>query len=198
MKKDKQKTEQNDNFFRHIEKIENTHDKYTYLYVHILNTYRGQLETSVKTKNNLQNKFYILITGFMIGLTVLFCGSVIASFVLFFIMLKMNYTSAYMVSGAITATVSSFATAIAALFKLPEIVAKYLFNKDEDKAMNEIIKNIQEYEINAVRLNDRTEIDVNGNADMTIRRDEASVIDVPKTGGGEPADEEDEEKNEIG
>jgi len=54
--------------------------------------------------------------------------------------------------GAVTGMITTLSTMILSIFKLPEIVANYLFNKEEDKQMIEIIKNIQAYELQAVKL----------------------------------------------
>lgn len=42
---------------------------------------------------------------------------------------------------------SYFGTIIISLLKLPEIIAKYLFNPQEDESAVAIVKNIQKYDI---------------------------------------------------
>lgn len=66
-------------------------------------------------------------------------------------MIYKNYSSAAIITGAITTIFSSFTTMVLSIFKLPKIIADYLFNKEEDKLMSEIIQNIQKYEIDAVK-----------------------------------------------
>lgn len=67
-------------------------------------------------------------------------------------MIIFNSNSIATIAGAITAMISSFITMLLAIMKLPKIIARYLFNKKEDKLMAEIIKNIQKYEIKAVNI----------------------------------------------
>ena len=57
------------------------------------------------------------------------------------------------VTGAITAIISSLSTMMLSIIKLPELIAKYLFNEDEDHSMTEIIKNIQSYELKSAQMN---------------------------------------------
>ena len=46
-----------------------------------------------------------------------------------------------------TPLISSFGTIIISLLKLPEIIAKYLFNPKEDKSAVTIVENIQKYDL---------------------------------------------------
>ncbi len=57
------------------------------------------------------------------------------------------------VTGAITAVISSLSTMILSISKLPKLIAKYLFNENEDRSMTEIIKNIQSYELKSAQMN---------------------------------------------
>lgn len=52
-----------------------------------------------------------------------------------------------MITATLTPLVSSFGTIIISLLKLPEIIAKYLFNPQEDESAVAIVKNIQKYDI---------------------------------------------------
>lgn len=130
--------------------IQETHDKYTDAYIKILETYRSQINLSVTKKNALKDRFFIFITIIMYALTILFIATIIGSFILFKQMIENNYESVSVITGSVSAIISSFATMVLSIFKLPEIIADYLFNKKEDKLMSDIIKNIQTYELSAV------------------------------------------------
>ena len=147
-----------DNKINSLEELD-AHGKYTQAYVDILNTYREQISSSIKNKNTLKNNFFKLIQGIMITLVVLFCASVVISFAVFIIMIIFNYQSVAVITGAIAGMLSTFSTMILSIFKLPQIIADYLFNKEEDKQMNEIIKNIQVYELEAVKLEKVAKLD---------------------------------------
>jgi len=133
------------------DKIQGTHDKYTNAYVNILNAYQDQISSSVIKKNELKERFFTTIKKMMIWLTWIFACTLGLSLILFGIMIFNNYNSVPIITGAITTILSSFTTMILSIFKLPEIIANYLFNKKEDKLMSEIIQNIQKYEIDAVK-----------------------------------------------
>lgn len=124
-----------------------SHDKYTESYIGILDQYKEQITSYTTAKNKLKERSFILIATIMSVLIFIFCIVVVISFVLFFNMLKSRSDSIAVIVGAVTAIVSSFATMVVSMFKMPEIITKYLFNKDEDKQMTTIIQNIQSYEI---------------------------------------------------
>ena len=126
------------------------HDKYTDAYIDILKAYEKHISDSVSKKSALKDKFFSLINGLMKTLIVLFFISVIVAFGIFVLMILNNYESVAIIIGAVTGMVSTVSTLILSIFKLPEIIAQYLFNVEEDKYMIDIIKNIQNYEINAV------------------------------------------------
>ena len=129
-----------------------THDKYTDIYVEILQQYKSQISTSVEKKNYLKENFFNLMEYIILILLFLFIACLCASYVLFEKMIIFNSNSVATIAGAITAMISSFITMLLAIMKLPKIIARYLFNKKEDKLMAEIIKNIQKYEIKAVNI----------------------------------------------
>lgn len=131
--------------------VKGTHDKYTDAYVNILDTYRTQIDSSVTKKNGLKEYFFTAIKHIMYALTFLFITTIIGSFILFGLMIKFNYQSVSVITGSVSAIISSFVTMVLSIFKLPEIIANYLFNKEEDKLMSDIIKNIQTYELSAVK-----------------------------------------------
>lgn len=128
----------------------NPHDLYTKAYIGILNSYQNQIDKASTGKIKLKDQFFHVIKQIMYLLTGLFIFTIVAAIILFGIMVITNYQSISLIAGAITAIVSSFVTAMISIFKLPEIIATYLFNKEEDQTMSDIIKNIQEYEIRAV------------------------------------------------
>lgn len=135
------------------------HGKYTQAYVDILSTYKEQINEAVIKKNELKEGFFTLISVIMLLLTILFIGSVILSFSLFIIMIKNDYESVSVIVGAVTGMITTLSTMILSIFKLPEIVAKYLFNKKEDDHMIEVIKNIQKYELESVKLEKTAKLD---------------------------------------
>ena len=124
-----------------------THEKYTDVYVDFLTQYKIQLSSSMSTKNILKGCVFGVIVFVMLVVVVAFLVVVWRAFDL----LKLN-SSIETVTASAVSIVSSFVTVIVAILKLPQIVASYLFNKEEDNLMKEVISNIQNYEIKAIEM----------------------------------------------
>lgn len=128
------------------------HDQYTNAYINILDIYKDNLDSSMEYKRDFKKEFFTIIKRIMYILIVVFILSLIVSFLIFVIMVLKNYKSTTMIAGAITTVISSFVTMAVSIYELPKIITEYLFNKEEDTLMSEIIKNIQNYEIENRKL----------------------------------------------
>ncbi len=165
--------------------IDDAHKQYTKAYIDILNTYNSQLEESTTKKHDLKENFFKLIRLIMIILIILFIISVIVSFAVFVLMIIYHYSSVSVITGAITAMLSTFATIVLSIFKLPKIIADYLFNKEEDAHISDIIKNIQKYELDAVKLEKTAFIDAEKEK-SNEQNDDLSIETSPNNNGIEP------------
>lgn len=166
-----------------------THDQYTEAYVGILSAYKEQLSKSVKKKNALKKNFFDLIKWIMGTMVIVFGMVIILSLVLMGIMVIYKSNSTQVIVGAIVSIISSFVTLVLGVCKLPKIIAEYLFNKEEDQLMKEIIENIQKYELNA----DKTEkmrklasVDATMNSMLTDSKEDLKMKET--TSYLEPAD----------
>ncbi len=147
------------------------HKEYTKAYIAILQTYDNQIKKSVDNKIKLKNRFFNFILSLMYILIALFVLSVVASLFLFRTMVIKDNSSSGVIAGAITGMISTFSTMLLAIIKLPRIMAKYLFNKNEDKLMNKVIKNIQTYEIDATRTETNGKLDALSQKQMAKNND---------------------------
>lgn len=146
--------------------ILSTHIQYTDAYISILDAYKKHLEESTKNKLELKKKFFSTINLIMYVSTFAFVSTIILSTIIFIISIYKNNSSVEIIAGSVVTMIASFVTMVVTIFKLPEIIAHYLFNKKEDKQMVKVIENIQQYEINAVKteelhnqaINDATEV----------------------------------------
>ena len=68
--------------------------------------------------------------------------------------------------------IPAISSLIVALLKIPEIIAEYLFNTEEDYFMNEIIRNIQEH--------DKAMYAMNHKADSFMKENEMKDVDLEK------------------
>lgn len=119
------------------------HTKYTKSYTALVDAYTQQLAINAKSKKDLKERFFNVMCTIIFFMIFSFIGTLVFTFDLLF---KKNI-SPTIISGIIPAIISSFVTMLTAILKLPQIIANYLFNKDEDNQMVEIIKSIQRYEI---------------------------------------------------
>lgn len=119
-------------------------------YTELLKHYIESVRDSNNLKLVLKGLFFSIIILIMIGLTIIFGISVYSSFE---IIKELEYidesktNSVEYIIGAVTSLIPSLATMLVSLIKLPEIIAKYLFNKKEDEHMTQIIANIQNYDV---------------------------------------------------
>ena len=90
---------------------------------------------------------------------------------------------------------SSFTTMLVSIFKLPQIIGDYLFNKDEDNQMIEIIKNIQQYEIDVDKQEKMASIDANDNI-VPSEKSDVLMKTSPNTKGVQPRSVESQETEE--
>lgn len=158
------------------QKFENksAHNRSTDTYIEILNTYKDQLNKSFDQKIKLKKDFFHFIQFVMRVMVVVFAIVLIGSVILMSAMAFMNLISLQFIVGAATAIISSFVSLLLGIIKLPKIIAKYLFDKEENNLMEGIIKNIQIYELNATRyeaVKEKASIDAINNASDDLIED---------------------------
>lgn len=68
--------------------------------------------------------------------------------------------------GIVTVVAPTISSLIVAFIKLPEIIARYLFNEKEDDSMNNVIKNIQDHDRDIMELNQKYHNIVDGLLDI--------------------------------
>lgn len=91
------------------------------------------------------------------------------------------------VIGAISALISAFTSMVVAVLNLPKIVAEYLFDKNEDNNMTQIIKGIQTYEVECEKLKHRGQNDGKLASALAGVGPDETIPEVPP--GDEPKEE---------
>ena len=181
-KTEEQSEEQQQNKKQPDELSKSTHDRYTKIYIEILESYKKYIDNSVASKINLKNNFFITIQAIMMIMTASFVIILVLSIVIIAIMTYLNKNSAHIITNSIVAIISSFVTMVLSLLKLPQIIADYLYNKDEDEQMNKIIGNIQIYELNAVKeekMLEKAKVDAVIETDTALEFEADSLSDSP-------------------
>lgn len=122
------------------------HDKksmrnHNYYYDTILREYSNGITKSLEIKTDLKKDFYSKCINIIIGLI----------FLQVFIILTVigcYYHNVFIPEEvSITIAVSSIGTLITSFIALPIIIAKYLFNPNEERNVMQVIKNIQKHDV---------------------------------------------------
>lgn len=119
------------------------HTKYTNSYIKLVKAFEKHFNKNSKSKIKLKKYFFYVMCVIIFAMIFSFIGTLVFTFKLLFT----KNISPSIISGIIPVIISSFVTMLTAILKLPQIIANYLFNKDEDNQMVEIIKSIQQYEV---------------------------------------------------
>ena len=161
----------------------NKYDEHTQKYTELLSAFITNAKGSNSVKNGLKISFFVFIVVIMIALIVLFFCSI---FKAFGIIMHLNLNDVHnleSVIGSVVSIIPSLATILVSLIKLPEIIAKYLFNPQEDNNMLTIIEKIQKYDIEMYTLDKDIERIMmerkleTGNTDDQIDKLEADVTE---------------------
>ena len=137
----------NESLNRKIHKgnLEDEINKHSKSYSDLLDLYVKSVRWNIRIKSACKVLFFICIMGALATVLCLFHKSLIYVFNNIKGVGIQNISIEAIVSMA-TVLIPSISSLIVAFIKLPEIIAKYLFNSDEDNYMNIIIKNIQDYD----------------------------------------------------
>lgn len=134
--------------------------KHTKKYTKLLQNYIVHTEDSNKIKNKYKKIFFWIIIAIMAALTIAFIVLLCNALgIIKDLSVGEKPIPTESIVGLVTAIISSFITMLVSLFKLPEIIAKYLFNPKEDENMATIIGHIQAYDIGMYTIEKETEKD---------------------------------------
>lgn len=123
------------------------HEAHSDGYTKLINNYVNGIRRNTFAKFIMKALFFIVVMFILGGLVYTFHYAITYTISMIQNMIKSNHVSFNMIAATLTPLVSSFGTIIISLLKLPEIIAKYLFNPQEDESAVAIVKNIQKYDI---------------------------------------------------
>lgn len=145
--------------------------KHTEKYTEILSNYAAYTKSSNDMKACYKKIFFWAVMGILFALAAVFLYSVYSAFE---VMKALPDTKENIpmenIAGAAAAVISSSVTVLAAVLKLPEIIAEYLFNPEEDKGMAQVIGQIQK--------NDTDMYSIESKLERQMMADGGSAIDV--------------------
>lgn len=165
--------------------------KHTRKYTKLLKNYISHTKSANKIKNDYKIIFFWIIIAIMNALTLAFLISLCSVlFIIIYLSISKKPIPMESIIGLMTTVVSSFVTMLVSLFKLPKIIAKYLFNPEEDKNMATVIGHIQTYDIGMYKIDKELEKEsmkkiLNNQAGD---QEEATAVDETEEIIGNPSD----------
>lgn len=139
-------------------KKENTeYLEHTKKYTDLLDGFIKNTKSATVLKNELKIAFFVIIVLIMFILAGLFVYSIYKAFDIIKSLETPKNDATESIIGAVISIIPSLATMLVSLIKLPEIIAQYLFNLEEDKNMVAIIEKIQNYDIQMYSLENDVE-----------------------------------------
>lgn len=133
-----------------INNSEKTHStevlKHSQKYSDLLNTYVWSAKVTFQMKILFKSFFFIITMGIMLAIVYLFYKSLQYGINSFEKFENLNNISIEAILSIVTIILPTISSLIVAFIKIPKIIARYLFNVEEDNYMNSIIKNIQDYD----------------------------------------------------
>ena len=140
--------------------------KHSENYTKLIETYVDSVNRNSIVKIVLKIIFFVITMLILLGIVIAFC---VISINISKAIKRHNITLTT-ITGIISVMIPAISSLIVALLKIPEIIAEYLFNTEEDYFMNEIIRNIQEH--------DKAMYAMNHKADSFMKENE--MKEVPK------------------
>lgn len=120
--------------------------KHSISYSDLLEIYVSSARWNVIIRNVLKILFFVITMGCFVIVVYIFCCSINYSFSIFERYSTSSDITWEVIVSVVTVLVPTISSLIVAFLKIPQIIAKYLFNIEEDNLMNSIIKNIQKYD----------------------------------------------------
>lgn len=120
--------------------------KHSKNYSKLLDIYVTSTKRNIIMKSWFKSLFFIITMGIMLIIVYLFYDSLQYAIDNFAKFESLNEISIEAILSIITVILPVISSLIVAFIKIPEIIAQYLFNVEEDNYMNSVIKNIQDYD----------------------------------------------------
>lgn len=120
--------------------------KHSKNYSKLLDIYVTSTKRNIIMKSWFKSLFFIITMGIMLIIVYLFYDSLQYAIDNFAKFKNLNEISIEAILSIITVILPVISSLIVAFIKIPEIIAQYLFNVEEDNYMNSVIKNIQDYD----------------------------------------------------
>ena len=153
--------------------------KHSKNYSKLLDIYVISTKRNITMKNWFKILFFIITMGSMLAIVYLFYVSLQYAFDNFAKFDNLNEISIEAILSIVTIIFPSISSLIVAFIKIPEIIAHYLFNVEEDNYMNSVIKNIQDYDKSMFAMEHKIDEMLMDNKDQEPSSEDESIEDSP-------------------
>jgi len=154
--------------------------KHSRSYSSLLSIYVKSTRTSIIIKNILKCLFFFITMGTLVAVVFFFYFVLRYVFVSFDKIENINNISIEMILSMVTIILPAISSLIVAFVKIPEIIAKYLFNIQEDDNMNKIIKNIQDYDKDMFAMEHKVEEALMSNKKENEELKDVDILESPR------------------
>lgn len=155
---------------------------HTKSYTKLLSIYISSVEKNVSMKMWFKIIFFIITMGSLVTIVCLFCFSIKYSADKFSAFKELNSVSFEAILSVATIIVPAIVSLVVAFIKIPEIIAQYLFNIQEDNYMDSVIKNIQDYDKTMFAMEHQIEETLFNNKLQADQYKDDDIEDLPESG----------------
>ncbi len=131
--------------------------KHSQSYSFLLDFYVRSARISIIMKNLFKCIFFTIVMGILICIVVIFWNIIKYVFNSYSSLRNINDISLETILSMISLILPAISSLIVAFIKIPEVIARYLFNIKEDDNMSKIIKDIQNYDRDMFELEHKVE-----------------------------------------
>lgn len=160
--------------------------KHSRSYSELLSTYVKATKRNSYIKDILKILFFIITISTLVVVVLIFYNTLNYAFDTFKNTQDINEISLEAILSVVTILLPAISSLIVAFIKIPEIIAKYLFNIKEDAYMNSIIKNIQDHDQSMFAMEHKVNVTLAENKSESL---DDSFEESPNS--GESADDSD-------
>lgn len=156
--------------------------KHSKNYSSLLDIYVLSTRCNVTMKNWFKILFFAFTMGSMLAIVWFFYITLQYVFDAFGKFDNLNDVSVEAILSIVTIIFPAISSLIVAFIKIPQIIAQYLFNTEEDKNMNSVIKNIQDYDKAMFAMEHKIEEMLMNNKDQDPAAEDESIEESPIEG----------------
>lgn len=153
--------------------------KHSKNYSKLLDIYVSSTKRNIIIKSWFKILFFIITMGSMLTIVYLFYVSLQYVFNNFEKFNSLNDVTIEAILSMITVILPVISSLIVAFIKIPEIIAHYLFNVEEDNYMNSVIKNIQDYDMSMFAMEHKIDKMLTNNKDQEPILEDEGIENSP-------------------